>query len=97
MIVAAENHGIPHAAEAKLDVEHPAIQRRRATKGEIKERIALAIDLIVQGFHTGQIKKIFRDRFGVGHVQVLRYWGFRLLGGWNYGFNWGSAPAPGIL
>jgi len=27
----------------------------------------------------------------------LNYREFRLLGVWNYGYTWGSAPDPGIL
>ena len=59
------------AVEPQYRADPP--RSRRATKAERKDRVELAVELILDGHRTGQIKMIFKERFGVGHCQALRY------------------------
>ena len=49
------------------------VRLREATKAEKVGRVNLAIELLLAGRRTGEIKQVFWERFGPRHVQTLRY------------------------
>jgi hypothetical protein len=48
-------------------------KKRKSTSAEVRERTEAAIELIVSGARTGEIKKIFREKFGLKARRTMHY------------------------